>query len=463
MASVIKRGGKWYVKFRAADGTVKRKVLPDLTEKKAKQSAADLERAADRQILGLDPTPPRDGGGTVAALFAWWLDTYSAGSPSHDRNISAVRGHFSSSALGAMRLVDVRAGDVETFLQAKAATLAPQSLNHLRRYLVTAFSRAIEAGRWEGANEAKKTRKRKVPKAAGDYLRVEEVAPMLMALEPRRRPLFATAIYTGLRKGELLALRKSDVELRPRLLTVARTNTRATTKGGQATAIPIAADLIPYLEAAVASSPSELLFPGANGLPMRKDADFCKALRRALADAGITTGYAHVCRRLEKGRQCRHVELAPDAALRLCPVHGAKLWPKAKVRQIRFHSLRHTTGSLMVMAGVNVIAVSKMLRHSDVKITADVYAHLSPEYLRAEVDKMKLGTGVPELLEPLRAAVNAGAGAKEGPNRVQALDAEKAKGRNPVGNPAELRPLNPCAIVDSNHWPSASETDALSS
>ena len=79
----------------------------------------------------------------------------------------------------------------------------------------------------------------------------------------------------------------------------------------------------------------------------------------------------------------------------------------------------------MVMAGVNVIAVSKMLRHSDVKITANVYAHLSPEYLRAEVDKMKLGTGVPELLEPLRAAVNAGSAAVEGPNWVQGSTLEK--------------------------------------
>jgi integrase len=36
---------------------------------------------------------------------------------------------------------------------------------------------------------------------------------LLRALDPRWRPLFATAIYTGLRKGELLALRKSDVHL----------------------------------------------------------------------------------------------------------------------------------------------------------------------------------------------------------------------------------------------------------
>src|SRR5260370_30885172 len=44
------------------------------------------------------------------------------------------------------------------------------------------------------------------------------------------RSLFATAIYTGLRKGELLGLRKSDVDLRSRLLTVSRSYDRDTTK-----------------------------------------------------------------------------------------------------------------------------------------------------------------------------------------------------------------------------------------
>jgi integrase len=45
---------------------------------------------------------------------------------------------------------------------------------------------------------------------------------MLAALERRWRPLFATAVYTGMRKGELLALRKSDVDLAAGTLRVGR-------------------------------------------------------------------------------------------------------------------------------------------------------------------------------------------------------------------------------------------------
>jgi hypothetical protein len=65
-----------------------------------------------------------------------------------------------------------------------------------------------------------------------------------------------------------------------------------------------------------------------------------------------------------------------------------KLWPKAQVRPIRFHDLRHTTGSLLLMAGANPAAVQRILRHSDPRITTEVYGHLLPGYLRSEIDKL---------------------------------------------------------------------------
>jgi integrase len=61
-----------------------------------------------------------------------------------------------------------------------------------------------------------------------------------------------------------------------------------------------------------------------------------------------------------------------DAELRHCPTHGHKLWPKAHVRSIRFHDLRHTTASLLMMGGANPAAVQRILRHSDPRITTEV-------------------------------------------------------------------------------------------
>lgn len=54
-----------------------------------------------------------------------------------------------------------------------------------------------------------------------------------------------------------------------------------------------------------------------------------------------------------------------------------KLWPVGKVLPIRFHDTRHTTASLLMMFGANPAAVQRILRHSDICVTMDVYGHLA--------------------------------------------------------------------------------------
>lgn len=98
-----------------------------------------------------------------------------------------------------------------------------------------------------------------------DYLRAEEVPAVMAALAS----LFAAAPYTGMRKSELLGLRKTDVDLSAGLLTVAaHSNDRDATKGGHVDAIPIASELVPYLQATIEASPSEYIFPKADGKPL---------------------------------------------------------------------------------------------------------------------------------------------------------------------------------------------------
>jgi integrase len=414
MASVFERNGSWYLRVKTASGHWKRTRTEARTKTEALRMARDLERSAERQRLGLEAGRPEDGGGTLEAMLRWWLDTYSKGTPSHSRAVSTIGCHFFGSELGRVKVADVRAGMIEVFLQAKAATvddkgrvsgLAPQSLNHLRRYLFSAFSCAHRAGRFLGPNPAADVKRRKVPKRVPDYLRLDEVPRVLTSLTDRWRPLFATAIYTGLRKGELLGLRKQDVDLANRLLTVGHSYGRATTKGGHADVIPLAVELLPYLETAIRASPSELVFPATDGTMQRPDVALEGVLRRAMGRAGIVTGYTHKCRK----QGCEHKEEAPEDALRRCPEHGAKLWPIPKVRQIRFHDLRHTCGSLLFMAGANPIAVQRLLRHSNPKTTTEIYGHLAPGYLRSEVDRLQFNpatTSVTAPAEPVQAVAN---------------------------------------------------------
>jgi integrase len=247
---------------------------------------------------------------------------------------------------------------------------------------------ALETEGIAGPNPVADVKPQRVPKRKPDFLRVDEVPRVLGAVPLRWRPLFATAVYTGLRKGELLGLRKSDVDLASGLIVVNRSYDRDTTKAGRAEAIPIAAELVPYLRAAIAASPSELVFPDPQGKMLSRHTPLEEVLRRALWHSGIVEGWEHVCRK--KG--CGHSELAADENLRRCPTHGMKLWPKARVRPIRFHDLRHTTASLLMMAGVNPAAVQRILRHSDPRITTETYGHLEPNYLRNEIDRLRFGT-----------------------------------------------------------------------
>jgi integrase len=304
--------------------------------------------------------PPEDGGGTFAALMRWWLVTYSKGTPSHQRNESSIEKNLTNSELAPLRLVEVTPAAIANYLQARADRLGPQTLNHLRRFILGAFSAAARAGRFLGPNPATKVARRKVPKRLPDFLRPDEVPRVLAQLASRWRPLFATAIYTGLRKGELLGLRKGDVDFTTGLITVTRSYDRDTTKGQHADAIPIARELVPYLQRAVQASPSELVFPKDDeaGSMMRPDVKLEAVLRRTLARAGIVKGYAHVCRK--KG--CGRSEHAPDAAQRRCPVHNHLLWPKAQVRPIRFHDLRHYPARLIIpsrRAGGRPVGVSR--------------------------------------------------------------------------------------------------------
>src|SRR5260370_586364 len=122
------------------------------------------------------------------------------------------------------------------------------------------------------------------------------------------RPLFACGPALGLRKGELFALRKSDVDLARGTLTVARSHERDTTKTGAAAVLPIPATLRPWLEHQLEHAPGPLLFPAPDGsLPPRR-ADPQKILRSALS-------------RAPEPQALRKAANAPDATLAAFLLH----------------------------------------------------------------------------------------------------------------------------------------------
>ena len=131
--------------------------------------------------------------------------------------------------------------------------------------------------------------------------------------------------------------------------------------------------------------------------------DVAMTLRRA----NILTGYRHVCRR----RGCGHAELAPHDDVRRCPKCQMKLWPAPQSRPLRFHDIRHSTASLLIMAGAGLPAVQRIMRHTDPRITTEFYAHLSPGYLRSAIDRLAINPNTPDEL-PAAASATASAPTK---------------------------------------------------
>jgi integrase len=388
-----KRPGKFYARWKDHAGVWRHTATKARTKTEAKQVAAELERRAWRQRMGLEQLGMQNGGGTVRELLTWWMETFSEGNPSHTKNASTIKNHLLTGSIAEVRLADLTKGRIEIFLDEKAkAGLSAQTVNHIRGFLSRAFSAALQRERWNGKNPVAGTKRRKGPKRLADFLRFEEVGPVIAQVPCQHFHRFVTTLYTGLRKGELRALRKTDVDWSLQAIWVRRSGLRETTKGGHEKPIPIHPDLEPVLREAIDASKSDLVFPAAGGGMVRDDFKFAVILRRAMARAGIVEGYLHVCRK----HGCGHEEKASDSTERKCPDHGVRLWPKPIVRRITFHHLRHTAGSLFLMSGVPLEIVQKLLRHNDPKITAGVYGHLLMKYQREAIAKVRLLS--PELL-----------------------------------------------------------------
>lgn len=396
MASVFMKRGRWYARYRNAAGRWTRKVTACTRKRDAQRLADDMERRAERQRAGLDPLPSDAPTLTFGELAAWWMREYGSRLRSCDTLRASLDLHLLP-ALGTLALGDVTPARLEGLIHGKADTLAPKTLNGLRGLVHRMFKLAGRRGLWAGLNPAAAVERRKVQRPIFDSLRAEEVGPFLAAVPDKWRPLFATAIWTGLRKGELLGLQRVDVDLSAGAITVRHSYDRDTTKGGHADVIPIADPLRPYFKAALlASGRSVYVFPADDekGSMRGKGTSLDDVLRRALRSAGLVTGWRHICRRgrLPDGRPrakgCGHVEQHADGRLRLCPHCGMKLWPSATLRHVRFHDLRATCATLLARAGVPLTVAQRVLRHSDPRLTANVYTRVDLGDMREGVNRM---------------------------------------------------------------------------
>jgi integrase len=416
MASVYEKNGRYYIRYKDERGRWCDRASAARTKTEARRLADDFERRCERVRLGLEQPLVTSSDRTIAEILTWWLEEVWKGRPSYKKARSAIRCHLLEAPFAGKQPGACTAGEIERYLDSKTRTpgkkgkpLGPHAVNHLRTFLRRAFGAAIKDKLIPAPNLMDDVKLWKAPKRKADFLRLHEVALVLRQIRPHWRALFATAIYAGLRKGELFGLRKCDVDFDLRLILVRRSYDRDVTKGEHEDGVPMATELLPYLRDAVDRSPSDLVFPRTDGSMYAQTTQLEQVLRRALRRAGIIVGYRHKCR----ARGCGNVIAATDGTLRRCPKDNRVMWVTSVVRPIRFHDLRHTTGSLLTMRGANVQSVQRILRHSDPRITTEIYCHLDPDYLRREIDLLAFDS--PSDRAPSQPAQASAAGASKDP------------------------------------------------
>lgn len=229
------------------------------------------------------------------------------------------------------------------------------------------------------------------------YLTPEEIELVLgsPAIPLSTRLLLQTAIYTGLRAGELWGLRWCDVELegdRPHLA-VRRSYDRPT-KSGRPRPVPLLARAREALRA-LAAQPGVDAGPGSEELVFPRDG----RMRRKGDSAGWLDRWAH-------GEQRAGYR-------RLAGI----------TRRVRFHDLRHTCASHLIMGTWGrpwrLEEVRDFLGHTDVQVTQR-YAHLAPDALHAAAAGTTGGGGAGPRLAP-RAEGAEGAASAKGPESPHCL------------------------------------------
>ncbi|KZF01034.1 integrase [Rhodococcus sp. EPR-157] len=308
---------------------------------KTKRDAEAFANTVEVQKLTGDYVAPVLGRASVSGLAPeWLLRKESDVAPSNYRTLeSAWRNHVKEK-WGTARIAEIEPAGVERWIadmtrRGCSATTVIRAYGVLAGILDDAVkSRRLAKNPARGVeNLPRKTAKRHV------YLSAEDVARLAQESGQHRR-LVLTKAYTGLRWGELIALRVKDIEFLRRRLSVHDNavqlgvdHAEGLTKSRRGRSVPVPQFILDELaRQCEGKGPGDLVFPGPDG----------RYLPRPKSDGGWFVGAVK----------------------------------RAKVQTITPHDLRHTTASLAVSAGVNVLALARMLGHTSAKVTLDTYADL---------------------------------------------------------------------------------------
>jgi integrase len=327
-------------------------------------------RAAQRAVDDGLPVPSERE--TVASFFGTWL----TGAASTLRLSTwttyeqYVRLHLLPT-LGRVRVSQLRPQQLQLLYQDRLASgLSPMTVRHLHAVIHRGLEQAV---RWgvAGRNVADLVDPPRQPRRTLEVFTASEVSELLAAAGgDRLEALYVLAVTTGMRRGELLALRWRDVDLDQGALAVTGSLQRI---GGALT----------IGEPKTTSSRRRVVLA-------RIAVGALRSHRVAQAERQLGALYWEDLDLVFTNEIGRPIE--PGNLLR------RSYWPlldRAGLRRIRFHDLRHTAATLLLSRGVHAKVASEMLGHSTIGITLDLYSHVSETMQRDAAAAMDAVLGTP--------------------------------------------------------------------
>ncbi|KAB2919928.1 MAG: site-specific integrase [Hyphomicrobiaceae bacterium] len=358
MRGNITRRGKssWRIKFELApDSTGKRRTRYVTVRGKRQDAERELTRVLSAADAGTLVEPSKT---TIAEYLRAWLDGTNDLSPKTLERYRELAERQIIPHLGSIALQKLRPAAVHDWHGillkdgADGKKLSARTVGHAHRVLHRALQRAVET-EILSRNVASVIGPPKVEEREIEILNPEQIAAMMRAIVGHPLQYISSlALASGMRRGELLALRWTDIDLDGGFLRVERALEE--TKAG-----------LRFKPPKTKHGRRTITLPASAMVDLR-------ALRR---------------RQLEMRLQLGLGRLEPEALV-FCTHDGSPLspdnlsrdWRRAcaslKLPRVMFHALRHTHASVLIAGGGDVVTISRRLGHSSPIVTLRVYGHL---------------------------------------------------------------------------------------
>ena len=338
----------YYLRYRMPGETKEHYVPAGTNKREAQRRQAELQAS----LYDASYTPP--SAEAFESVATEWLsnERYVLAESTWQTYHSIVHKHLLPH-FGRRPIVSISTREIANYRTTLLASgLGSKTVNNI----VVVLSRVFEYAR-DGdlitKNPTARVKRLAVPASKVDYLQPDEIGKLLNAvaeLSPWYHPLFVTACMTGMRMGELRALRWEDVDLAEQVIYVRRSHSRATVKVPKTAAgirmIPMTPDVCAVLQERhiELASRTELVFPSKKLTPFDPANLRKRVLQPALEHAGLPA--------------------------------------------VRFHSLRHTFASLLAAASVGKKESAGLLGHASTHVTDVIYTHLFDGADRAAIDRL---------------------------------------------------------------------------